>query len=215
MVFIFIIAFYACGKNENDHIYNLKVNYKTNNLYCYPEGRIIWSLLLDVENGVPPYNYNWISPEIANEGDTVIIDLTTNQVIHLEIEDAEKNRGRLNLKIRNDTIDSLKYDYRNQYIGEYIGVMTDYYYDWHMMPAPVYTNTVDTFFVQKTDKFSQVMLHYWVLDFDFNTRSFSYIFPSYAYAYLRNDSLIYYSHTGLYESYYFTGIKIKADISLP
>lgn len=215
MLFVFIITLYACGKKGDDHIYNLKVSYKTNNLYCYPEKKILWSFLLDVENGVPPYNYNWISPEITYEGDTVNIDLTNNPVIHLEIEDAEKNWGKLTLKIRNDTIDSLKYDYRNQFIGEYIGLMTEYYYDWHMMPAPVYTSVTDTFLVQKAEKFSQVKLKYRNLDFDFNTRTFSYVYPAYSYTYIHNDTLYYYAHSGLYDSYHFTGIKIKGGNSVP
>jgi hypothetical protein len=209
MAFAVICSFHACKKSDNDHIYNLKVNCKTTSLYCYPEGRILWSFLVNVENGVPPYNFNWISPETTSTGDTFTLDITKNSVIRLEIEDAGKNRGKLSLEVKQDTIDSLKYDYRNQFIGEYMGTTTDSYYDWHTMPAPEYTSTIDTFTILKAEKFSQVMLSSWNLDFDFNTRAFSYLSPSLSNATLHNDTLYFYSHPGLYDSHSFTGIKIE------
>lgn len=208
------ISLYACKKNEDDHIYSLKVNYKTIGLYCYPESRIQWSFSVYVENGVPPYHYNWIRPEITSEGDTFAIDITENPVIRLEIEDAEENWGKLNLKIKKDTIDSLKYDYRNLYIGEYRGMTTAYYYDWHSMPGPEYTLYADTFFVQKAEKFSQVMINTWKLDFDYNSSTFSYLNGGYANSHLYNDTLYLYSHTGLYDSHTFIGTKIKAGDDL-
>lgn len=215
MVFALLISLFSCKKSENDHIYNLKVNYKTISLYCYPEGRILWSFIVNVEDGIPPFNYYWISPETTSARDTFALDITKNSVIRLEIEDAGKNWGRLNLVIRKDTIDSLKYDYRNQFIGEYLGMYHTSYYDWHSMPGPVYTSKIDTELIQKGEKFSQVMLSSWLLDFDFNTRTFSYFYPSYSNAVLRNDSLYFNSRQSIYNSNYFTGIRIKAGDSVP
>lgn len=107
------------GEGVNDNGNNFKVGIKVNSLICYPYDNISLSFFINVENGSPPYSYKWIEPESFSGPGPFTIKVKSDLLLKLEVSDAIIHKVTYRFVIRKDTIDSLKYDYRNKYIGDY------------------------------------------------------------------------------------------------
>ena len=82
------------------------------------------------------YTFNWFNPDSLKEEGPYTINLSSNLMLDFEIFSNKSTTQRFQYEIIADTIDSLRYDYRNNYIGTYSCNVTssyegstDYYQD--------------------------------------------------------------------------------------
>lgn len=122
IIFVFfLLLWFSCKKDEvvdnsND---NFMVNINVTNLICFPNDSISLTFLINVTNGIPPYSYNWIKPSNFVGAGPFTINVKSDVTLDLEVSDGVNSKVKYLYEIQKDTIDSLKYDYRNTYIGNY------------------------------------------------------------------------------------------------
>jgi hypothetical protein len=70
-------------------------------------------------NGIEPYSYHWLNPKTLPGAGPFTINVKSDVYLDVEVSDARNIKEKYQCEIKKDTIDSLKYDYRNAYIGNY------------------------------------------------------------------------------------------------
>ena len=122
MILASFLLIFSCkkkGEEVDNSINNFKVNINVTNLICFPYDSISLTFLINVTHGTPPYSYNWINPSAFVGAGPFTINVKSDVNLDLEVSDASNNKVKYLCEIKKDTIDSLKYDYRNTYIGNY------------------------------------------------------------------------------------------------
>jgi hypothetical protein len=115
---ILILISFSCKKEEDD---DLKINFKfyTNEIIYYPDKHISVTFDIFPEGNNAPYKLKWFVPDSLKEEGPYAIKITGNIILDFEIIDVKNTSKRFTYEIKTDTLDSLKYDYRNNYIGKY------------------------------------------------------------------------------------------------
>lgn len=115
---LFILVFSLSCKDDNESL-NFKNDIKITNLVCYPDESIMMTFSLTSTGGNPPYTYHWITPDTLVGKGPFTINITNNPLLELEAIDANLTKIKFQYTVQKDTIDPLKYDYRNSFLGFY------------------------------------------------------------------------------------------------
>ncbi len=115
---LFSIFFSQACKKDTEPL-NFKTDIRITNLICYQNDSISMTFLITSTGGKSPYIYNWINPDSLTGEGPFTINIQNNIILEVETIDANQNKIKFQYEIKKDTIDPLKYDYRNAFIGFY------------------------------------------------------------------------------------------------
>lgn len=130
---ILVLLCYSCEKEKDaeiDFVFN------ASEIIYYPDKHI--SIIFDIKpkNDIGDYAIDWYRPDTLKGEGPFKIFITSNLVLDFEISDYKNNVKRFQYEIKTDEIDSVKYDYRNDYTGAYFCNVTysyngsaEYYHD--------------------------------------------------------------------------------------
>ncbi len=99
---------------------DFKADLLINKLICYPNDSTSLSFELSPKEGNGLYSYKWILPDTFTGSGPFVVNLVEDLKISVTIKDSNLKQLDFSSIILKDTIDSLKYDYRNDFIGDYI-----------------------------------------------------------------------------------------------
>jgi hypothetical protein len=197
--FILLIGIISCEKKQE-----LSFSFKVMDLVYFPDNEIYMSFKIIPQGGNPPYFIKWFEPATFLGEGPFSVKLIDDLILDFELEDSENKITRLSHKILKDTIDSLKYDYRNMYIGSYSCDVKYSYID-----SIRYYH--DTLTVAKMSGFKNLLItnkhNNWSMDYSSLNQFYGY----HRGLSFRNDS-IFFSESGPLGAYYtntYKGIKIK------
>lgn len=126
LIAIISITSLKCCNHSNDFSSEIVVN----RLVYYPEDSISLEFELLIEVEYEPYSLKWIEPDTFKGTGPFTVNINEDLLLDVLISDAEGYQFEFMQVILKDTIDSLKYDYRNVYYGEYdCEVFFDDYYN--------------------------------------------------------------------------------------
>lgn len=182
----------------------LSFDFKSLEIIYFPDNEIYMTFKIIPEGGNPPYFIKWFEPSTFLGEGPFSVKLIDDMVLDFELKDSDKAINRLSHKILKDNIDSLKYDYRNMYIGTYTCEVKYTYID-----SVKYYH--DTLSVSKINDFKSLLISK-----KNNNWGMIYLSPNQFYGYhrgvtFRNDS-IFFSESGPLGTYYtntYKGRKIK------
>ena len=107
----------SCERDKGVNSFN--VDLEITDLICYPQDLISLTFRLNSSNGQAPYRYEWLNPDsLVGEG-PFKIDLTHNLYLRVDVTDTNSIKVNFEHRIIRDTIDCLKNDYRNAFVGLY------------------------------------------------------------------------------------------------
>ncbi len=118
---ILVLLCYSCEKPKDviiDYVFN------ASKIIYYPDKHI--SILFDVKPkyDIGDYTIHWYSPDTLTGEGPFKISITNNLILDFEISDENNNVKRFQYEVKTDAIDSVTYDYRNDYIGAYFCKVT-------------------------------------------------------------------------------------------
>jgi hypothetical protein len=193
---VLLLVGFSCMKEKDPE---LGFNFTTRQIVCYPKNNTFITFSIMPKGRNSPLSVKWNEPSDYQGEGPFKMALVSNFVLDFNIIDAENNFQKFTYPISMDTIDSLKYDYRNQYIGNYNCHVT-YTYNGTVM------NSSDTLTVEKNNDFAMLNVKYSHMIYNLSDSFFGY----HSAATFRNDS-IYFSESGplgFYYTYLYKGIKI-------
>ncbi len=196
LVVLLIIGF-SCRKEKNPE---LGFDFSTQQIVCYPKNNTFITFSIKPKGTNSPFTVKWNEPSgYLGEGPFKLA-LAANFVLDFDIIDAENSSQKFTYPITKDTIDSLKYDYRNQYTGNYNCHVTFSY-------NGTVVNSVDTITVAKNNDFAMLNVSYSQMIYNQSDGFYGY----HSAASFRNDSIYYYQSgpLGYYYTYVYKGIKIN------
>jgi hypothetical protein len=145
---IFVLLCFSCSKENETQIDYL---YSESEIIYYPKKHISMIFEIKPKYDLGNYTINWFNPDsLTGEGPYKIF-LTDNLVLDFEISDDKNNAKRFQHEVKADIVDSVIYDYRNDYIGKYLCDVS-YSYD----GSTEYYQ--DTLTVQKNITFSRLYI---------------------------------------------------------
>jgi hypothetical protein len=112
------LIFAQSCKDDNDKL-SFDVDIIIKSLNYYPNDSISMTFFITSIAGKSPYEYNWLNPNTFKGEGPFIININDDISIELEVVDANKTKVQFHYEILKDTLDKLKYDYRNAFIGFY------------------------------------------------------------------------------------------------
>ncbi len=122
MILVAFLVLFSCKKEseeENSTDNHLKVSASVTRLVYFPYDSISLTFLIEATNGTPPYSYHWINPPGFTGAGPFTIDVESDTTLEIEVSDAGNEKINYLYEIRKDTIDPLRYDYRDLYVGRY------------------------------------------------------------------------------------------------
>lgn len=186
--------FHSCDKEFDEPRSDFKADLLVDRLICYPNDSISLSFELVPKEGNGPYSYQWIMPDTMKGNGPFTVNLKQDLKILVKITDADSKQLDYTYIVKKDTIDSLRYDYRNPIIGSYISDFKEWYpvlttSGWEQ----VRNNYRDTLFIHKSEKFNTVVCgNYNELTYNRKTHIFTYEWGSvYSSVYAIKDSVFY------------------------
>lgn len=216
LTILILIIGNSCEKENNpkiDQENNPKIDFvfNTNEIIYYPDNRISLTFDIKPNDDLETYSINWYNPDTLIGAGPIKISLTSNLILDFEISDNKNTVKRFQYEIKIDTIDSVKYDYRNNYIGTYYCNVT-YYND----GSTEYYQ--DTLTVVKNNSFNMlnILTKNDIIN-NYEGNKMTYLNPTgdffgyHSGVSFSNDSILY-SVSGPLGSYYtntYEGIKIK------
>jgi hypothetical protein len=113
---LFLFSF-SCEKENSS-----KISFEFNaiDIIYYPEKHISMTFKIIPEGDNGPFTLKWYEPDSLNGEGPYAIEINDDLKLDFEIQNAINTLKRFTYEIKVDTIDSLKYDYRNGYIGSYV-----------------------------------------------------------------------------------------------
>lgn len=109
-----ILFFHSCDKTENDKIL-LNIEFNITNIVSYTDSLII-EFNVEVSNGIPPYSYEWESPDSLTGNGPFIVILKNNFDFKLDVSDSKENKATKILSFEtNSYLADSNYDYRNKH----------------------------------------------------------------------------------------------------
>jgi hypothetical protein len=171
---------------------------------CYPDDNIYVTFSVIPEGGSEPYQIKWYEPADFEGPGPFSVNLTADLTLDFEIRDSEGALKRFSNKIDRDTIDSLKYDYRNRYAAVYCCDVMNYY-------AGNVKYYKDTLTVTKADEFRNLTISNKSVNWGMIYLDSNQFFGYHSGVTFNNDSISF-SESGPLGYYYtntYTGIKLK------
>lgn len=213
LILVIIVILQSCKRDHEPLTFENDI--KITNLICYPNDSISMTFSITSTEGNPPYNYKWIKPDYLNGNGPFTIEIDGDINLQLEVTDANNSKVNFQYEIKKDTIDPLKYDYRNSLVGRYKcdAVYTSTSSDGSGNWITQKTKFQDTIEVKKNLNFTRlsfsgINVAVSEVDFNFKNSTFSGYHTS---GEINNDSIsmyTYYTPVGLY-NYRYNGVKIK------
>ena len=158
LTFVFItlitFSFLQCCNQQND----ISSEFIMNNMVYYPNDSISMEFELVIEVEEPPYTVQWNYPDSLEGTGPFTIPIAEDLQLDATIIDAHNQQFEFLHLIQKDTIDPLKYDYRNPYLGFYECKV--YLSDYYPRPAGFDTVYMDTLEVSKHDEFTALIVSY-------------------------------------------------------
>lgn len=198
IIFIWVIST-SCEKSEKT---TLNVDVAINEVFCYPNDSVLIDFSIIVDGGTAPYEFDWKNPSDYIGGGPFKLNLKDNLLIELSVADAKNEVANFNYLIRKDTIDSLKYDYRDIVTGKYIGI--HYFIDVSMDSNNQYTilDTTywnDTILILKDTEYNNLEITGWrenyIVKYDYKNLKFG--FSNYTYGnFFDSDSIFIHYYGG-------------------
>lgn len=200
VIIIGILFFQNCKKEINEQPRNdFNADFLVKRLICYPNDSISLSFEVSPKDGNGPYTYKWIMPDTLNGSGPFTVNLLKDLNILVKITDANSKQLDFSSLIKKDTIDPLKYDYRNNVVGKYLcdfvesyPLMTDS--GWKIIDKKYQ----DTLKVYKSKVFNNIICRSNIeLIYNSKTNEFGWSTGNtWSYVHIINDT-IYYSYTRL------------------
>lgn len=125
-VAILIVLSVACKK---DNEVKLGFEFLTREVCYYPEKHIAMTFDIIPTTDKETYTFNWFNPDSLKGKGPFRITISSNLILDFEIIETKNRVQRFQYEIKTDSIDSLKYDYRNNYIGTYSCRVIHFYED--------------------------------------------------------------------------------------
>ena len=118
---ILVLISYSC-KKENDT--EIDFVYNASEIFYYPDKHI--SIMFDIKPkyDIGSYTIKWFTPDTLTGKGPFKVMITDNLVLDFEISDDNNNVKRFQYEVNTDAVDSVNYDYRNDYIGTYFCKVT-------------------------------------------------------------------------------------------
>jgi hypothetical protein len=151
LLFLVLVSGISCVKEDdipvppNPDSFELRLS--VDKIVCYPNDSIRLTYAVATLGALAPLTYTWIQPLTNSGAGPFNVQLSADQPILLEVTDARAITRRLETIIQKDTIDSLRYDWRELYLADYTGLKTiqqlvqDSLGNW-IMVTNTYTDTV-------------------------------------------------------------------------
>lgn len=199
-VLLFVLPLFIGFSCEKEKEPELAFDLQVTDIACYPGNKNSITFNVHPTGNYSPIGIKWYNPADFQGTGPFSITTQNNVDLDFEITDSKNNSSRYTYTIRTDTLDSLKYDYRNQYTGNYSCDVT-YTYNGN----EEYFR--DTITVSKTDDFKVITIENFQMIYNGSDNFFGY----HSFASFVNDS-IYYSVSGPLGNYYtnyYRGIRIK------
>jgi len=117
--FILLCSCKKQGEEVHANSNKFKVGIGISSLVCFPDDSISLSFQINAADGKPPYSYNWINPAGLKGAGPFTINVKSDVTLQVEVVDSIDDKVNLQYLIKKDTIDSLKYDFRNMFTGIY------------------------------------------------------------------------------------------------
>lgn len=197
--FILLFGIISCDRKPE-----LSFDFQTLDIVYFPDSEIYMSFKIIPKGGNPPYFIKWFEPATFLGEGPFSVKLINDMVLDFELQDSDKAINRLSHKILKDTIDSLKYDYRNMYIGTYTCEVKYTYID----SVKYYQDTLS---VSKMNDFKSLLISKKNNNWGMIYLSLNQFYGYHRGATFRNDS-IFFSESGPLGAYYtntYKGSKIK------
>jgi len=164
LIALISITSLKCCNHSNDISSEIVVN----RLIYYPEDSISLEFELSIEAEYEPYSLQWIKPDTFKGTGPFTVNINEDLLIDVLISDAEGYQFEFIQVIQKDTIDSLKYDYRTLYYGEYDCKV---FYDDYFYGNDTSYNTIVTV-SRDEDFFTALIIHGNPARFDYLTGYF-------------------------------------------
>lgn len=162
---VILIGFVLCYGCKKDSTEGPKSDFKADilirKLVCYPNDSVSISFEISPKEGNGPYSYQWILPDSLNGNGPFTFCLVKDLKISVIIKDANHKQLDFSYLVRKDTIDFMRYDYRNNFIGDYVCDADHFWYqlvnsEWKI----IHNIDRDTITVQKSQLFSNLFCIY-------------------------------------------------------
>lgn len=204
-----LLPVFACHKEnppDNPQL-NFIVRIEIISLTCFPHDSISITFKISSTDGKPPYTYKWINPATFTGEGPFTLNIQNNTNLDVIVSDSIYRKFKFHYEIKKDTIDSLKYDYRNLYIGKYKGTFIR---TWKPMQSLYPVTDIYTDYVLSLTKhkdFRMLAISYWG-DFYLKIKDLTLIGPYKSmYGHFEQDKIEIYDYTIDHLS--FRGQKIK------
>lgn len=116
LITILLFIGYACEKEKNRMT---EFEFQTMDITYYPEKQITMIFDIVPKGDLENYTVKWFNPDTLEDRGPYKIKFSTDIILDYEVLENGNTVQRFQYEIQPDTIDSLKYDYRNNYIGIY------------------------------------------------------------------------------------------------
>lgn len=113
---ILLLIGYSCEKEKNQVI---EFEFQTTQLIYYPDKQITMTFNIVPKSNFENYKIKWFNPDSLEDRGPYTIKFSSDIILDYEVSNNGNTIQRFQYEIKTDTIDSLKYDYRNNYIGTY------------------------------------------------------------------------------------------------
>ncbi len=199
-----LLSVFACQK-ENSEL-NFKVGIEIISLTCFPNDSISITFKVSSTDGKPPYTYKWINPATFTGEGPFTLNIQNNTNLDVTVSDSINRKMKFHYEIKKDTIDSLKYDYRNLFTGKYKGT---HIRTWKPMQSQYPVTDIDNDYVISVTKhkdFKKLIISGW--DFYLNIKDLTLTGPyKTIYGHFEQDKIEIYDNT--IDRISFRGQKIK------
>jgi len=205
LISILIFVGYSCEKEKN---IITEFDFQLIELTYYPEKQI--TMIFDIlpKGNIENYTLEWFNPDSLEERGPYTITFSNDIILDYEVSENDNTIQRFQHKIMTDTIDSLKYDYRKNYIGTY-NCNVKYTYE----DSTSYYK--DTLTVEKSNTFKMLNIEGNAMTYLNSNGYYNYqtgnFYGYHSSVLFSNDSIHYITHGSLgnYYTISYEGVKIK------
>lgn len=117
LVIVFLgFLFCSCKKDNSSEI---GFKFSTTSIVYHPEKRVSMTFKITPEGDNGPFSIKWYDPDSLTGAGPNTINMTGDIALDFAVSDASNKSERYTYKIKISSIDSLVYDYRDQFVGRY------------------------------------------------------------------------------------------------
>lgn len=168
-----LLILFGCNDKPDDYENLIQAECIVNELVCFPNDSISMEFELSILAEKKPYSIQWITPDTLKGSGPFTIDVVDDVRLEMIITDYEDQQFEFIHLIHKDTIDSLKYDYRDSYTGLYECEV--HYNDYYSTPQ-FDTTYHDTLEISKDEIFTGLQIDPGItasVEFDFKSLTFN------------------------------------------